>query len=63
VNAIFEELKTHNLTGEKFLALEKFQNLKLMGLSLRTDFLGFNCMEKVVDAARRFILSKNGVGK
>jgi len=38
VNTIFEELKKHVAAGEKFLALEKFQNLILMGLSLRTGF-------------------------
>lgn len=44
VNTIFEELKTHILAGEKFLALEKFQNLILMGLSLRTDFFRYAAM-------------------
>ncbi len=38
VSTIFEELKNHMAAGEKFIALEKFQNLILMGLSLRTDF-------------------------
>jgi len=44
VTTIFEELKNHMAAGEKFLALEKFQNLILMALSLQTDFFAFAAM-------------------
>ncbi|HRX27545.1 MAG TPA: nucleotidyl transferase AbiEii/AbiGii toxin family protein, partial [Aminivibrio sp.] len=35
---IFEEIRKHIEEGERLQALEKFQNLALMGLSLHTDF-------------------------
>lgn len=35
---IFEEIRKHIEEGERLQALEKFQNLALMGLSLQTDF-------------------------
>ena len=38
VKVIFEEIRKHIEEGERLQALEKFQNLALMGLSLHTDF-------------------------
>lgn len=38
MKVIFEEIRKHIEEGERLQALEKFQNLALMGLSLQTDF-------------------------
>ena len=38
VERIYEEIKRHIEKGDRLQALEKFQNLILIGLSLHTDF-------------------------